>query len=50
MNGPNGYWCRCCGAYQSVRNTREVKVARAHLAAHQAAGENPRDGKPWVKA
>lgn len=39
MQGPNGFWCRHCGVYQSCRNATEVRVMRAHLAHHEAAGD-----------
>lgn len=47
--GPRGHWCRACGRYLSTRNRRETTAARAHTAAHMAAGEQPRDGAPWIK-
>lgn len=49
MIGPQGFWCRGCGAYQSTRTQAQATKARAHTAAHEAAGEQPLDGKPWRK-
>ena len=38
--GPNGFWCRYCGDYQSCRNPRETKAMRAHMKAHEDAGDS----------
>lgn len=47
--GPRGYWCRACGVYLSTRDAAQARAAREHTAAHEAAGEEPRDGHPWRK-
>lgn len=41
MNGPNGYWCRYCGTYQSARDRTETRRARTHARAHADAGHVP---------
>ena len=45
--GPNGFWCRVCGEYQSIRNPAERRAMDAHMQAHKDAGEAPEGG--WTK-
>lgn len=40
-NGPNGFWCRFCGDYQSIRNKGELRAMEVHMEAHKAAGDAP---------
>jgi hypothetical protein len=38
VTGPQGFWCRFCGKYQSCRNSAQVKAAKAH---HVACSQSP---------
>jgi hypothetical protein len=53
-NGPSGFWCRYCQAYQDTRTRANVKLANAHVTACEAAEIKPYrltaidDATPWA--
>lgn len=42
--GPNGFWCRYCGEYQTVRSAADNRAMREHMQKHKDAGH-----KAWER-